>query len=450
MIGDISLWSGWLPITVQVAVAVAVVVVAATGRRTRQRRSRWISAATVLGVVVAISAAVAFATSGWASEPPPTLVWVWVGSAAGVLALLVIGWPSARWGRRALGALTAPLCLLCAGLVLNMWVGYLPTIADAYQQITGAPLTEQVANSTLPTRQPAGTDNSPEHAAGTPAPNPSTALPATGEVVAVTIPATTSGFTRRQQYVYLPPAWSAGPSPPQLPVIMMIGAEFSAATDWVRAGDAVATADAYARAHHGLAPILVFLDAAGRVGNDTECVNGPHGRVADYLTRDVRAWVISQLGAPTDPRWWSVVGWSMGGTCAVDLAVTHPELFASFDDISGDLGPNTGTVAQTITRLYGGNHGAWARFDPLTVLSGHPRYPDSAGIFDAALDSSEHGADLDPAQKLCTAASRAAIACTVRAAPGRHTWQFAAHAFTTALPWLVDRSAAPAPTPPPP
>jgi len=160
---------------------------------------------------------------------------------------------------------------------------------------------------------------------------------------------------------------------------MMIGAEFSAPADWIRAGDAVTTADAYARTHRGFAPILVFVDAAGRFGNDTECVNGPHGRVADYLARDVRAWVISQLGAPTDPRGWSVVGWSMGGTCAVDLAVTHPELFASFEDISGDIGPNTGTPAQTVTSLYGGDRGAWARFDPLTVLAGHPRYPETVG-----------------------------------------------------------------------
>ena len=266
----------------------------------------------------------------------------------------------------------------------------------------------------------------------------------------MTIPATHSGFKPRQQYVYLPPAWAGGSSPRPLPVIIMIGAEFSAATDWVRAGNAVATADAYAGAHDGVAPILVFVDAAGRVGNDTECVDGPHGQVADYLTRDVRAWAISQFGTPIGPRWWSVVGWSMGGTCAVDLAVTHPELFGSFEDISGDLGPNTGTVAQTITRLYGGNREAWARFDPLTVLAAHAHYPDSAGIFDAAVDSSGGGADVDPARQLCASASRAGIACTVRAAPGRHTWQSAAHAFAAALPWLVDRSTLPAPTPPPP
>ena len=428
----ISLVSGWLPVTVQVAAA--AVLVAALGWRTRRwRRGRGLMSLT-LGVAAGVAGAVVFTGSGWASEPAPVLLWVWVGAAVAAAGVMVLGWPVAGWGRRLLSGAALPLCVLCAGLVLNGWVGLVPTVADAFRLATNVPVADPVPGGGLPARGSA---------------NP---LPAgAGRVVAVTIPAARSGFTPREQYVYLPPAWFAGPSPPRLPVIMMVGAEFSAPADWIRAGDAVTTADTYARAHHGFGPILVFVDAAGRVGNDTECVNGPHGRVADYLTRDVRAWVISQLGAPTEPRWWSVAGWSMGGTCAVDLAVTHPELFATFEDISGDLGPNTGTVAQTITRLYGGDRGAWARFDPLTVLAAHPRYPDSAGLFDATTaGSGRAGADLSAARALCAAASRDAIGCTVRAGPGHHTWQFAAHAFSTALPWLVDRSSAPAAAPPPP
>ena len=83
------------------------------------------------------------------------------------------------------------------------------------------------------------------------------------------------------------------------------------------------------------------------------------------------------------------------------------------------------------------------------MLATHPRYPASAGVFDAAVDSSGHGgADLDAARQLCTAATRDGIGCTVRNIPGRHTWQFAAHAFTRALLWLVERSTAPTAQPP--
>ena len=427
-----SLLSGWLPIAVQLAAA--AVLVAAAGWRTRWWRTGRGLLALALGVTAGVAGAVVFAGSGWASEPAPLLLWIWVGAAGAAAAVMVLGWSSAGWGRRVLSVAAAPLCVLCAALVLNGWVGLVPTVAEAYRLATDAPVAEPVPGGGPPARGPV---NAP--------------LAGAGQVVAVTIPGGRSGFTPREQYVYLPPVWFAGPSPPRLPVIMMVGAEFSAAPDWIRAGDAVATADAYTRGHHGYGPILVFVDAAGRVGNDTECVDGPHGRVAEYLTREVRAELIARFGAPTEPRWWSVAGWSMGGTCAVDLAVTHPELFATFEDISGDLGPNTGTVAQTITRLYGGDRGAWARFDPLTVLAGHPRYRDSAGLFDATTGGSGRvGADLAAARELCDSAARDAISCTVRAGPGRHTWQFAAHAFATALPWLVERASAPAATPVPP
>ena len=48
----------------------------------------------------------------------------------------------------------------------------------------------------------------------------------------------------------------------------------------------------------------------------------------------------------------------MGGTCAVDLTVMHPDMFSAFEDIAGDSRPNSGTKEQTIDRLFGGNAAA--------------------------------------------------------------------------------------------
>ena len=59
-----------------------------------------------------------------------------------------------------------------------------------------------------------------------------------------------------------------------LPVVMMIGAELNTPADWLRAGNAVATADDFAAHHGGGAPVLVFVDPSGAFRNDTECVNG--------------------------------------------------------------------------------------------------------------------------------------------------------------------------------
>jgi S-formylglutathione hydrolase FrmB len=306
--------------------------------------------------------------------------------------------------------------------------------------------------------------------------------------VEVSIPDTASGFPHRSEYVWLPPTWFAGPAPPALPVVMMIAGEFNTPADWMRTGDVLPVLDAYAAAHGGQAPILVFVDAGGTFNNDTECVDGPRGNAADHLTADVRPYVIAHFGASADPRQWGVVGWSMGGTCAVDLAVMHPELFDTFDDIAGDAGPEVGTKDQTIARLYGGDAAAWARFDPATVLATHAPYADTAGWFDDSSDpgggmgrppgapargtpgqgprrpgnrpvggngpgfggragGGPPGNELAAARSLCTQAAARGIACTVQTQPGRHTWQFAGTAFTDALPWLAARLASPGSTP---
>ena len=69
-------------------------------------------------------------------------------------------------------------------------------------------------------------------------------------------------------------------------------------------------------------------------------VNGLRGNAADHLTKDVVPYIISNFGGRADRAGWGVVGWSMGGTCAVDLSVIHPEQFSALVDISGDLTPN--------------------------------------------------------------------------------------------------------------
>jgi S-formylglutathione hydrolase FrmB len=181
-------------------------------------------------------------------------------------------------------------------------------------------------------------------------------------------------------------------------------------------------------------------------------VDGPHGNAASHLTKDVPPFVVSHFGASADPRQWGVVGWSMGGTCALTLTVTHPELFGTFYDISGDPGPTAGTRAQTIDRLYGGDAAAWARFDPATVLTGHAPYVDTAGWIDTPDGSGEFSGDppseaalnsmarlIDQDHRLCALATKVRISCRVQVRPGQHDWPTGSEAFSTGLPWVADR-----------
>jgi len=285
--------------------------------------------------------------------------------------------------------------------------------------------------------------------------------PPHGTVVPVAIPSDGSHFKHRGELVYLPPEWFATSPPPPLPTVMMIGGQFNTPADWTRAGNAVKTIDDFAAAHGGKAPVFVFVDSGGAFNNDTECVNGVRGNAADHLTKDVVPYMVSAFGVSPLRSNWGVAGWSMGGTCAVDLTVMHPDMFSAFVDVAGDFFPNAGNKAQTIARLFGGNADAWAAFDPSTVITRHGPYHDVAGWFAISSDGpptarrditlTDSGAirlagreaAANPANQtaaaysLCALGRANGIDCAVVPQPGRHDWPFADRVFAAALPWLA-------------
>ncbi|KAA8884471.1 hypothetical protein F3087_33245 [Nocardia colli] len=450
----ISLLHGWLPLTVEL-VAVALLLIA-VARGTRRWWVIQVPVCVLIGVVGALVARWYVSNQGLASDPAPALLWACIGGTVGALAVALLGWRGARWWRRGVALLAIPLALLSTGIVLNQWVGYYPTVQAAWGAVTAGPLPHQTDLDALD-----GLRNTDVQ---------------TGKVVPVRIPDSGSGFPHRTEYVYLPPAWFAGPKPPTLPVVMMIGGEFNTPADWMRSGQIMPAVDQFTAANGGRAPILVFVDSSGSFNNDTECVNGPRGDAADHLTRDVPSYLESEFSASADPAQWAVVGWSMGGTCAVDLAVMHPELIRTFVDIAGDIGPVSGTKDQTIARLFGGNADQWAAFDPMTVMSTHGQYPGTAGLFDdltppqrrgnaaphanrppaedddtagmgghdGIMDTGEVGA----AEKLCNQGREVGIDCTIHTTQGGHTWQFASAAFTSSLPWITARLGLPVPATP--
>jgi S-formylglutathione hydrolase FrmB len=234
---------------------------------------------------------------------------------------------------------------------------------------------------------------------------------------------------------------------------MMVGPELNTPADWLRAGDAVGTMDQFAATHGGNAPILVFVDSGGSFGIDTECVNGPRGNAADHLTKDVVPFMISTFGASPDRAQWGVAGFSSGGTCAVDLAVMHPEMFGVFEDIAGDRGPNSGNGEETIARLFGGNPDLAAAFDPTTVMIRHGPYTAVSGWFAIPGTPGTDGVTRDTvgnpegqdivAGALCAVATANGITCAVEAQQGLHDWPFAAKAFGAALPWLAGQLGTP-------
>ncbi len=426
---------GWLPLATQaLALLVALIVI-------DWRRRSWFARALPVALIAAAAVtALAYwyiASLGVAGDPAPKSLWLWIAMSGLTAGVLVLGWKGARWWRRGLAFLSVPLCVLCASMSLNLWVGYFPTVLAAWNQLTSEPLPDQIDRLQVTAMQVAGTK------------------PDKGVVVPVNIDGDKSHFPHRQELVYLPPAWFNTNPPPRLPTVMMIGSAFNLPRDWLGPGGAFTAIDGFAARHHGFAPVFVFVDPTGSFDNDTECVNGSRGNAADHLTKDVVPFMVSNFGVSADRANWGVAGWSMGGTCAVTLSVMHPELFSAFVDIAGDFRPNIGSKDQTIAQLFGGNTAAWTEFDPLTVMTRHGRYTGLSGWFDIPAPPGAHsvaqatnpalvsttaanpeGQDA-AANALCAIAGANGISCTVVTQPGKHDWPFAAQAFDASLPWLA-------------
>ncbi len=156
----------------------------------------------------------------------------------------------------------------------------------------------------------------------------------------------------------------------------------------------------------------------------------------------------------------------MGGTCAVDLTVMHPELFSTFVDIAGDMGPNAGTKDQTIARIYGGDAAAVADLRPddgdhrarstttgvagwFAISSDAPTQrkggygnPDAVGL--GGQDAAGNPATRPkPPTRCASSAAPTASPARIVATPGKHDWPFATEVFTTTLPWLAGQIGTP-------
>jgi len=435
---NVSLVHGWVPVVVQALTL--TVVLAAIGWRSRTWRLRWLPVAAAVGVAVAAACHWVVTDEALADDSAPVALWAWVAVTGLAIAVAVLGWSKTRWWRRVTSVVAIPLCVACVALLADGWTGYLPTLDDALGRVTGAALPSQTDEAGV-------RDMLRRHV-----------HPATGTLVSVHIGADASGFRHRDELVYLPPAWFAADTVPRLPAVVMAGGEFGHPADWPTAGGARQTADAFAAAHGGNAPVLVFVDTSGEFDDDTECVNGPRGNAADHLTKDVVPFVEAHFGTSTDPSQWGFVGWSAGGTCALVTTVTHPELFSSFVDVDGDLGPTAGSHQQTVARLFGGDESAFAAFDPASVMAAHGPYVGLAGWFEVSTAGTAQyypaggvappgppatGDRLAVASYLCPLASSYGIACSVVPVADGHDFGAAGRAFAAALPWLAGRLGTP-------
>jgi S-formylglutathione hydrolase FrmB len=398
-------------------------------RRPRRWWTRTVPA--VLLVAAALTAALAVLVDQvWQPfpDPVPLPVLLLCGAMIAAVGLAALGMRARRWPGRAGAVLAVGLVILGSAQAMNLVYREYPTLRTAL----GLPAVDEIPFTQVPLReQVIGTRSGLPLSAFW---RPPAGMPATGVVTEVTIPATVSGFTARSAWLYLPPAYLARPRA-QLPVLVLLSGQPGSPDDWLNGGRLADRMDAFAAAHDGLAPVVVMPDHLGDPLNNPLCMDSRLGNVATYLSVDVPTWIRDTLQVDPDPSGWAIGGFSNGGTCSLQMAVTAPKVYPTFVDISGEDEPTLGDRATTVQAAFGGDEAAFAAVNPLDVMA-RKQFPDTAGYLVAGQQDSQY---LPEAQRAFAACQAAGMDVQLHLLPGGHSFEVWGPGLEDALPWLATR-----------
>lgn len=424
-ITDLSLLTGWLPVALTVLGALGAVWLLLPRVR---RYVTTIMPIVVLAAVVFTVALYLFVEEVWRPFPDPIAVSVYVLIGIAIAAVLLVV-PRILVRRTmwtgVVTVLAAAAVLVAVGVGINREYASYPTVGAAFgveqvDRIDARELTRREQVISARPLEPAW------HAPG--------GLPDGGRVLTATVPPTASGFAARDAQIYLPPAYFADPRP-LLPVLVLLAGEPGAPQDWFVGGQLGETMDSFARAHNGLAPVVVVADGTGSQLANPLCLDSKLGNVATYLAVDVPNWTRANLQIDPDPRSWAIGGLSYGGTCALQLATNYPAVYPTFLDMSGQDEPTLGDRQRTVDAAFGGDTEALLRVNPLDLLRTRA-YPDSAGAFVVGADDQMYRPQVE---RMYQAAEDAGMDVRLRILPGGHNFALWEFGLRDQLPWLATR-----------
>ena len=400
-------------------VAVLIAIALLVRPRTRRTWWRWIALAVLAG------AGLGAVVTWWLGDVRDVLglspTWVdrfWVAAVVAGLGVVVVNLIRTRWWRKVVAVVAVLVFALAGGLALNR-------DGSVYQNLSQALGLDEVpalpATATAPPS--ASTEFDTTLWSTWKAPSD---LPATGRYGSVSIPGTVSHFPARDAVVYLPPAALVA-NAPALPVMIMMSGQPAEPSSVVTAGHLVETLDAFAAKNHGLAPIVVVPDQLSADAHNPMCVDGVLGNSATYITTDVVDYMTSHFHVASGPRAWAVGGFSQGGTCSIQFAASRPDLFSTFIDVSGELGPSIGDEKTTIDQGFAGNRAAYEAAQPQAIMAKHGPYADTAAFFAVGATDGPYGQIMTVNS---AAAAKAGMAVTRYVSPGSgHDWTTATNGF---------------------
>jgi len=441
---SVSLLSGWLPWALTALGAAGLIFLLC-----RRERRWWLYVVPGVVIVAGVAAWLIGSVGGEKlfAKPLKTSDIVWIGVAIAAIGLALAFMFATAWWRKILAVLAAIAVVAAAGNQINKSYEEYPAVRDLF----GPSTEDQVSGLPPITPEPAGPSGSVTPSPSGPAvpagpltttwtpTGPDIPADGKGKVSAITIANTASGFDARPGWVYLPPAYYAQNAQP-LPLLVLFAGQPGSPDDWLSGDRVPSVMNDFAAAHNGIAPIVVMPDSLGSELANPLCADTNLGKVDTYLSKDVPNAIRTQLRVDPDPAHWVVGGFSYGGTCALQMATNHPDIYPNFVDISGELEPTLGSGPtgrkQTVDTAFGGDESKFKAINPADLMASE-KYPDSAGWF--------IWGEADPENKpeqlqLYAAAKAAGMDVQQWEAPGTgHDWGTVTAGLAHVMPWMATR-----------
>ena len=281
---------------------------------------------------------------------------------------------------------------------------------------------------------------------------------------------------RKHVVVYLPPSYSRDTTR-RFPVAYYLHGLSGSETDWVSKGNIDGTADSlFASGTPQLIivmpdgddgwytnwvdriPFNVCADTLHTEAPDRYCVE--HERYDDYITRDVVAYIDAHYRTREDRGHRGIGGLSMGGYGALELALSHPDVFSAAASHSGvvsitytgphpfaaparfatnvdEIRPSAGSFWPRYLHYWGRDLDRWHTADPaLTAERVRQRgQPMPALFFDCGRDDGF----VEQNRALNAELDRLGIAHSYAEWPGAHTWRYWSTHVSESLAWMAGK-----------
>ena len=257
-----------------------------------------------------------------------------------------------------------------------------------------------------------------------------------GAAARISVPDPRSHFGVFDAHVYLPPQYFREPER-RFPVVVLTHGNPGRSTEWLEDGSAAQTGLAVAQSGHPV--ILVMPTVLQEPDGDSLCVDtASQGNAETYVVQDVVAAADSQLRTMTGAAHRAIGGFSMGGFCALNLGLRHPDVFSvilSFsaltvcepDAIDGGNEELFGTPDWEQRAEENSPADYWPLLDP---KSSPPMW----------LDVGEDEASVQPPlEEFANDLSAAGFTVEYHERPGGHDFETWTPALQEALPWAAAR-----------